>query len=463
MIGGRPNSVRVTLTVWYSVALVAVLVAYAAVVFAVLERSLWQQLDQALHESVEHIDSFVAAAGARSDGGLGGTDPLADEDDWAAVFTTDGRLLYQSQRAARTPLPGLAAPSSALRVSVMMPNRRFLRVRDDVQTVDGRLLIVRVAQSEDRVRAEVATLLWIMGLGLPIAVAIAAFGGYHLARRALSPVDAMAERAQAISAERLSERLPIRNPNDEIGRLARVINDLLGRLELSFSQMQRFTADASHELRTPLTAIRTVGEVALRNAKDETGLRETVGSMLEEATRLTRLIDAMLMLSRADSGRIPVNRRESSLHDLVAEVAAQLSVLAEDKNQSIVVAADPAAVAANVDPVILRLALVNLVDNAIRYSPAGGRIELAVRNGGKNGGNEATIDVKDQGPGVSAIHQQRIFERFYRVDEARSRQEGGAGLGLAIARWAVEVHDGRLEIISEPGAGSVFRIRLSLL
>jgi heavy metal sensor kinase len=318
---------------------------------------------------------------------------------------------------------------------------------------------VRVAQSEDRVRGEVATLLWIMGLGLPIAVAIAAFGGYHLARRALSPVDAMAERAQAISADRLSERLPIRNPNDEIGRLARVINELLGRLELSFSQMQRFTADASHELRTPLTAIRTVGEVALRNAKDETGLRETVGSMLEEATRLTRLIDAMLMLSRADSGRIPVSRRDSSLHDLVTEVAAQLSVLAEDKNQSIVVAADPAAVSANVDPVILRLALVNLVDNAIRYSPAGGRIDLAVSNGGR----EATIDVRDQGPGVSPIHQQRIFERFYRVDEARSRQDGGAGLGLAIARWAVEVHDGRLEIISEPGAGSVFRIRLSLL
>jgi heavy metal sensor kinase len=450
VIRGRPNSVRVTLTVWYSVALVAVLAAYAAVVFAVVERSLWQQLDQALHESVEHIDSFVAA---------GGSNPLADEDDWAEVWTTDGHLLYQTQSAARTRLPGLAAPSSARRVSVPLANRRFLRVRDDVQTVGSRRLIVRVAESEDRVRGEVASLLWIMGLGLPIAVAIAAFGGYRLARRALSPVDAMAERAQAISADRLSERLPIRNPNDEIGRLARVINDLLGRLELSFSQMQRFTADASHELRTPLTAIRTVGEVALRNAKDEAGLRETVGSMLEEATRLTRLIDAMLMLSRADAGRIPVNRRESSLHDLVAEVAAQLSVLAEDKNQSIVVAADAGAVSANVDPVILRLALVNLVDNAIRYSPAGGRIDLQVRSGGR----EATIDVRDQGPGVSPMHQQRIFERFYRVDEARSRQDGGAGLGLAIARWAVEVHDGRLDIISEPDAGSVFRIRLSLL
>jgi signal transduction histidine kinase len=139
-------------------------------------------------------------------------------------------------------------------------------------------------------------------------------------------------------------------------------------------------------------------------------------------------------------------------------VAAQLNVLAEDKNQSIIVSAAESTVMASVDPVILRLALVNLVDNAIRYSPAGGRIDLQVRNGGR----DATIDVRDQGPGVSPMHQQRIFERFYRVDDARSRQDGGAGLGLAIARWAVEVHDGRLEIISEPGAGSVFRIRLSL-
>ena len=450
MIAGRPRSIRFTLTVWYSVALVAVLAAYAAVVFGVVERSLWQQLDQALDEDAEHVASSVATGGAH---------PLADEDGWAEVWSPGGQLLHQSVSAARRPLPALGAPSAGRRVSVALPNRRFLRVRDESQAAGNGRVIVRVAEGEDRVRGEVSSLIWIMGLGLPIAVAVAAFGGYRLARRALSPVDAMAERAQAISADRLSERLPIRNPHDEIGRLAHVVNDLLGRLELSFSQMQRFTADASHELRTPLTAIRTVGEVALRGARDEAGLRETVGSMLEEASRLTRLIDAMLMLSRADAGRIPVNRRESNLNELVAEVAAQLSVLAEDKNQSIFVTAAEHAATADVDPVILRLAIVNLVDNAIRYSPSGGRIDLEVRHSGK----DATIDVRDQGPGVTPMHQQRIFERFYRVDDARSRQDGGAGLGLAIARWAVEVHDGRLEIISEPGAGSVFRIRLSLL
>lgn len=272
---GRRRTVRLTLTLWYSVALVAVLVAYAAAVFIFLERSLWQQLDVALHEDVEHVTTLVEA---------GGANPLTGEDGWAEVWTADGQRVYQTEKAGRVPLASLPPPSASRRVSVALDGRRFVRVRDEPQQIGNRRLVVRVAENEDRVRSEVAALLWMMGLGLPVAVFVAALGGYRLAKRALSPVDAMAERAQAISAERLSERLPVGNPEDEVGRLAIVINDLLGRLELSFAQMQRFTADASHELRTPLTAIRTVGEVGLRSARDEAGLRETIGSMLEEAT-----------------------------------------------------------------------------------------------------------------------------------------------------------------------------------
>lgn len=298
-------------------------------------------------------------------------------------------------------------------------------------------------------------LLWIMGLGLPVAVVIAAFGGYHLARRALAPVNEMADRARAMSADRLSQRIPVGNPDDEVGRLAVVINDLLGRLEQSFMQMQRFTADASHELRTPLTAIRTVGEVGLRSEKGEAGARETISSMLEEVARLTHLVDAMLMLSRADAGRIPVHRTPEDLAALVQDVATQLGVLAEEKHQTITVSTS-APVTVNVDPMILRMAIVNLVDNAIRYSPEGGVIQIDVHADGASAG----VDVRDNGPGMSAVHRQRLFERFYRIDEGRSRQDGGAGLGLAIARWAVEAHDGRLDVASEPGAGSVFRISL---
>jgi signal transduction histidine kinase len=177
--------------------------------------------------------------------------------------------------------------------------------------------------------------------------------------------------------------------------------------------------------------------------------------MLEEVERLTQLVDAMLMLSRADAGRIPVNKSACDLAALVDEVATQLGVLAEEKHQTIVVT-KTGAVRASVDPLILRMAIVNLVDNAIRYSPEGGTIAIDVQFSGSS----AEVAVRDSGPGITPIHQQRLFERFYRVDDGRSRRSGGTGLGLAIARWAVEAHDGRLEVVSQPGSGSTFRIVL---
>jgi heavy metal sensor kinase len=444
VIGGR-QSVRLSLTLWYAAALVVVLAVYAGVVYSVFRHDLWTQLDDLLHEDVEHVTTEVLA---------GGSSPLAEEDEWVQVWV-GGRVVYESAPASKRPLPSIPAPSGDMLATIQAPDRGYIRLEDVPQTIGGVPMILRVGEEEDTVRAQLATLFWIMGLGLPVAVVLAAIGGYHLARRALAPVNAMAERAKAIGADRLSERLPVGNPHDEVGRLAIVINELLGRLELSFAQMQRFTSDASHELRTPLTAIRTVGEVGLRSEKGEAGYRETIGSMLEDVDRLTHLVDAMLMLSRADAGRIPVNRADANLTELVEDVAAQLGVLAEEKHQSIVVSSK-GATRAKVDSVVLRMAIVNLVDNAIRYSPEGGAIGIDVQ--GADG--RVRITVRDNGPGIAAIHQKRLFERFYRVSDGRSRQDGGAGLGLAIARWAVEAHDGRIEVTSEGGVGSEFRISL---
>jgi heavy metal sensor kinase len=444
VIDDRP-SVRLTLTLWYSAALICVLAAYAAIVLVVFRHDLWLQLDDLLHEDTEHVTTEITD---------GGPSPLAGEDEWVQVWA-GGRMLFSSPPADKQPLPSLAPPSGTLLETIQAPDRSYLRVHDSLHTIHGANMVFRVAEEEDGVRSQLATLFWIMGVGLPIAVLVAAFGGYHLARRALAPINAIADRARAISADNLGERIPVRNNHDEIGRLALVINDLLGRLEQSFAQMQRFTADASHELRTPLTAIRTVGEVGLRGEKGEAGYRETIGSMLEDAGRLTRLVETMLLLSRADAGRIPVDRQPGSVTELVQEVATQLGVLAEEKHQAIRVASSGATAAA-LDPVILRMALVNLVDNAIRYSPTGATIDVMVQGGA----SEVTVSVRDEGPGIAAIHQQRLFERFYRVDNARSRQMGGAGLGLSIARWAVEAHGGRLELSSQPGAGSTFRISL---
>ena len=263
----------------------------------------------------------------------------------------------------------------------------------------------------------------------------------------------MAARAQQITAESLGGRLPVANPHDELGKLALVFNATLSRLESSFSELRRFTADASHELRTPLTALQAVGEAALRsNDGDMKSLREALSSMLEETRRLSDLVDSLLLLARADTGAALPSLQEVELEALVREVRETLLVLAEEKRQLIEVQAEKLLVRA--DRELLRLALLNLVDNAIRYSPKGSSIRLRVRRTE----NRAVVEVIDQGPGIAREHQQKIFERFYRIDKARSRASGGAGLGLSITRWAIERQGGRIELESESGQGSLFRI-----
>jgi heavy metal sensor kinase len=265
----------------------------------------------------------------------------------------------------------------------------------------------------------------------------------------------MARRAEQLTADNLGARLPVENPDDELGQLARVFNLSLARIEQSFAQLRRFTADASHELRTPLTAIRTVGEVALQAPQDAGRYREAIGSMLEEVDRLSRLVGSLLVLSRADAGPA-LRRRPIRLLDLANEAAALLEILADEKGQRIEVHGD-AAVTAEVDGLILRQALINLIDNAIKYSPREGRIQIDVM---KDESGAAVMGVSDQGPGVPVGDRARVFERFYRIDEARSREDGGAGLGLSIALWAVQAHGGKIDIQSREGAGSTFRIIL---
>jgi len=237
-----------------------------------------------------------------------------------------------------------------------------------------------------------------------------------------------------------------------------VINGALARLEHSFDTLRRFTADASHELRTPLTAIRSVGEIGLRERRSEADYREIVGSLLEEAERLTTLVDGLLMLSRADAGQIALRLVNADLRELAQEVVADFGVLAEEEHQRLVVDGET-AVFASADRGTLRQALINLVDNAIKYSPDERTIVLRV----VRRDSEAVAEVADDGPGIEPSHLPRIFDRFYRVDEARSRAAGGAGLGLSIARWAVEANGGRLTVESSPGRGSVFSIVLPAL
>jgi heavy metal sensor kinase len=336
----------------------------------------------------------------------------------------------------------------------LLPDGTPVRVLTAWHPVAGRDAVLRVAVSESRPRHEWRELLLGLLFGLPIAVAIAGLAGHWLARRTLRPLERMAQEAETLTAENLGARLPVENPDDELGHLARVFNASLGRIEESFGRLRRFTADASHELRTPLTAIRTVGEVALQAEQRPDRYREAIGSMLEEVDRLTHLVGSLLTLSRADVGTV-VTRRQLGLLDLARDAAGLLEILAEEKGQRIEVRGD-ASVTAHVDALILRQALLNLIDNAIKYSPSGATLTVEVARHD----DISVLDVVDQGPGIPEADRARVFERFYRADAARSRDDGGVGLGLAIALWAVQAHGGRIEVASGDGEGSRFRIVL---
>jgi heavy metal sensor kinase len=297
-------------------------------------------------------------------------------------------------------------------------------------------------------------ILVVLVLGLPLVVALSGLGGYVLARRALAPIDQLAADAKRITADHLHQRLAVPNAGDEIGRLAAVINETFARLASSFGQLRRFTADASHELRTPLAVIRGIGEMGLRETRSPAEYKDAIGSMLEEVDRLTRLVDTLLRLSRGEAGTIQLSLDVVDLGELARDVVSSLGILAEERPQRLqVTVAGPVCVAA--DRLVLRDAVTNIVDNAIKYGPPGSTIDVRVEANGQ----EAMMTVADEGPGIGEEHRQRVFDRFYRIDEGRSRDSGGTGLGLAIAKWAVEVNGGQISL-ERAGGGSLFRIVL---
>ena len=450
------HNVRLRLTVWYVAAMVAVLGVYAAAVFAFVSRSVSDSLDERLR-----ADFFWAAATV--DQGPEGltmsapqVDLLLEEEPWVQVRSADGReLLMTNAEARRRPIPGTEALAAVGQDQIVSFDAGGvpMRVLSRRSYIGQRPVTVQVGRSEEPLGEQLRELVLVLVLGLPLAVGVAGLGGYALARRALAPIEQMTERARSITAERLSDRLPVTHPDDEMGRLASVFNETLARLESSFAQMRQFTADVSHELRTPLTSIRSVGEVGLRGQRDQHAYRGIIESMLEEVDRLAGLVDRLLTLSRAETGQAPLSREIVDLQALAEEVTQHLGVLAEEKQQQIVVErrAAPDALA---DRQVLRHALINLVDNAIKFSPPAGEVRIRI----SETPSSAVFDVIDTGPGVPAEARPHIFDRFYRADQGDGVR--GAGLGLSIAKGAVEANGGRLTLEQSGPAGSTFRITM---
>jgi two-component system OmpR family sensor kinase len=291
---------------------------------------------------------------------------------------------------------------------------------------------------------------------IPLGVLLASVGGYFLARRSLAPVAAMGAQAERIGAVNLHDRLAVRNPNDELGRLAQTFNDLLDRLDQSFERQRRFISDASHELRTPVSILRGEAEVALSQlSRSPEEYRESLAVLHEEAQRLARIVEDLFTLTRADAGEYRLAHSDFYLDELVADCVRAARALAQAKNITLsVVAANEMPVHADED--LLRRMILNLLDNAIKYTPEGGNVTVTC-NSAPDG---YELSVTDSGPGIPVDMQSRIFERFFRVDRARSRtgRDGGAGLGLAIARWIAEAHLGRIELVRSDATGSTFTV-----
>jgi two-component system OmpR family sensor kinase len=291
---------------------------------------------------------------------------------------------------------------------------------------------------------------------IPLGVLLASVGGYFLARRSLAPVAAMGAQAERIGAVNLHDRLAVRNPNDELGRLAQTFNDLLDRLDQSFERQRRFISDASHELRTPVSILRGEAEVALSQlSRSPEEYRESLAVLHEEAERLARIVEDLFTLTRADAGEYRLAHSDFYLDELVADCVRAARALAQAKNITLsVVAANEMPVRADED--LLRRMILNLLDNAIKYTPEGGNVTVTC-NSAPDG---YELSVTDSGPGIPVDMQSRIFERFFRVDRARSRtgRDGGAGLGLAIARWIAEAHLGRIDLVRSDATGSTFTV-----
>jgi heavy metal sensor kinase len=458
MTAWAARSIRTRLTGWYALVLTVMLIVYATGVFVAVRHEFLEQFDGQLHDDFETAEGLLTSMPDGRVAWIGDRHLDPDDDEVRIVYeiwSSSGEQIHRSGTSAQLPPIPLGSAGVRYRYETVAATAERWRTLTATTTIGGHAVVLRVSRSEERLRGQLREVLVVLVLGLPLVVVLAGVGGFILARRALAPIDRLASDAQRITAERLHERLTTPNPTDEIGRLTTVINDTFARLESSFDQLRRFTSDASHELRTPLAVVRGLGEAAVAQRRSPEGYEEAIGSMLEEIDRMTNLVETLLRLSQGDADTIRLSREPVDLGQLVRDVAGSLGILAEERDQRLTLDITDGVVV-SADRLVLREALTNVLDNAIKYGPVGSRVALRV----ERSRDEAVLAIEDEGPGIAPEHRERVFHRFFRVDEARSRDRGGAGLGLAIAKWAVEIHGGKIAVNGRAGGGSEFQIVL---
>ena len=459
MLGIR--ALRVRLTLWYVILLAIILAIFSAGVYLTLRQNLYEGLDDTIRTRATLLAGVVEYEDGRPTlaADVAPIDPN-DPEGFVRVFDARGEVTFDNTRPADEIAVDRGAVEGALSGETRSRNVRGgdenFRVRTQPIERDGRITgVLEVAETRGDIGETLRTLLVIMAVAYPLALAAASFSGVFLAGRALSPIDRLTGLARRISAEDLSQRLNMKLPDDEVGRLARTFDEMIARLDEAFRRQREFTADASHELRTPLTAIKGQVEVALGKPRDAGSYREVLQVVNEEVDRLIRLVGSLLTLARADAGQIPIASEAVPLRELVAAAAEQVRLSMGRRGVELHLEPGPAVTVRADEDLLLQL-LLNLLDNAGKYTGSGGHVTVGwdVRNG------RAEVRVRDTGVGIAPEHLPRIFERFYRVDKARSREGGGAGLGLSICRWIAEAHGGSISVESVQGEGTAVVVKL---
>jgi len=448
----RGLSIRWRLTLWYGAVLGVVLAVFGASVYLMMRHALLARTGTGMSMESTEVAEEVARSRDRSTLGTWLERRFAHHPGYdIQVSTPGGEALFRSKRIKTGGLPRPSDPIATGRPtfeSFAGPSGHARLLNRVVPGPDGPLMLQIAAPlaADDH---ELSELLTVMLLAGPLALALALGGGYLLARRALAPVDRMAAEADQITATRLDRRLEMPNPDDELGRLGATINGMIIRLERSFEETRRFTADAAHELRTPLAVMRNVAEVALRSPREPEHYRRVLGDVLEEVERMTRLAEQLLFLCREDAGLVPLVMKEVRLDDLARESSEHMAVVAGSKGLALESdGLTSCAVRGDADQ--LRRLLFNLLDNAIKFTPASGTIRVGL----ERADGHACLTVEDTGVGIPSEHIPHVFERFYRVDPARGQEAEGTGLGLAICRSIAEAHGGDLRIESAVGQGT---------
>lgn len=470
------SSVKIRLTIWYAGVLALVLVAFAFAAYFFLAAQIRQLTDENLRELARGFTNTAQReyADAQSEDEettktdaekinaaiVEAADELRLRDYRIFVFDARENLIVEPKTAVderHLAANDLPKDSSAFADFTDKENYSF-RVFAESFSVGGanyRLLAVYSLEEQTELLRKVKLT---FAFAVPLALLLASFGGYFLARKTLSPIVSMSETARNIGAKNLhDERLPIKNERDELGKLAGVFNQLLARLDEAFSQQKRFMADASHELRTPIAIVRGESEVALsRNERTNDDLRESLAVVQSESRRMSVLVEDLFTLARADAGQISLIKKDFYLDDLLQDCARAVKSLAKKREITISLEAET-EMPIRADEELLRRLFLNLLDNAIKFTEPGGTIKIHAEAAKKN----YFVTVSDTGAGIAPEDEPHIFERFYRADKSRQREtsEGGAGLGLSIVKWIGEAHDGTIDLQKSDASGSTFLVK----